>query len=186
MSSPKRPRRLGYAIGRVLVAIGALVAISALLVFLVQVTGRLPTDDHSFANNQSTTAHMDAGEFKSIYYTSPASGTPSNPIGCSVRDPQARRIDATQYDFGFIPTSVWQGEFYFEAKDAGDYTVSCSGPSDIRYGVGEYVDVDEFTALIWAIVVGVVLVIAGFAAFVLSTFSGPEPPPTPAPTDDWE
>jgi hypothetical protein len=39
--------------------------------------------------------------------------------------------------------------------------------------------------LIWAIVVGVVLVIAGFAAFIVSTFSGPEPAPIPAPTDDW-
>ncbi len=186
MPSPKRPRRLGYAIGRVLGAIGALVAISAVLVFLVQVTGRLPSDEHSFANNQSTTVHMGAGEFKSIYYTSPASGTPSNPIGCSVRDHQGQRVDATQYDFGFIPTGHWQGEFYFEAKDAGDYTVNCSGPSDIRYGVGDYVDVAEFTALIWAIIAGVVLVIAGFVAFALSTFRGPEPPPPPPPDDDWE
>ncbi len=186
MSSPKRPRTLGYAIGRALAAIGALVAIAALVVFLVQVTGRLPNDDRSFTNNQSTTVHMDAGEFKSIYYTSPTSETPSNPIGCSVRDPEGHRIVPTQYDFGFIPTSVWQGEFYFEAKDAGDYTVSCSGPSDIHYGVGDYVDVAEFTALIWAIAVGVVLIVAGFAAFVLSTFRGPEPPPPPAPDDDWE
>jgi hypothetical protein len=169
MSSAKRPRRLGYAIGAALVAIGALVAISALVVFLVQVTGRLPTDDHSFASNQNTKVHVDPGGRKSIYYTNPPSGPPPKSIGCSVRDENGQRINATRYDFDFIPTSQWRAQFYFSVKVGGNYTVSCSGPSDIRYGVGDYVGVEQFIALIWAIVAGVVLGIAGFVTFIITT-----------------
>jgi hypothetical protein len=170
MSPQQRGRRFGYTIGTALIAIGAVVGIAFVVVFLVQVTGKVPTDDHTFGNNQRTGVHVDAGGSKSIYVINPHSGPPPTSIQCRVLGDPAHPIPyVRRYNFDFIPTSQWRAQFYFKVKDGGNYTVSCSGPSNVRYGVGEYVGVEQFTPLFWAIAAGVVLAIAGFATFVVTT-----------------
>jgi hypothetical protein len=181
MSSEQRPRRLGYAIGAAFVAIGAVVAITLTIVFLVQVTSKVPTSDHSFGNNQATTVHVNAGESKSIYI---AYTTSDSNINCKIfgNKPYPRPGDVPylrRYNFDFIPTSVWRARFYFQAKDGGDYRITCSGPPDVRYGVGEYVGAEKFMLLFSGIAVGIVLGISGFATVIITALrraTQPRPP----------
>ena len=66
----------------------------------------------------------------------------------------------------------WRAVFSFTVKKAGDYAISCSGPSDARYAVGEYIRVSEFNdlfrALFWGIGAGFVLVVAGIVTLIVT------------------
>ncbi|QSE84751.1 hypothetical protein [Rhodococcus koreensis] len=174
MSSQQRPRRFGYAVGAALIAIGVLVAITASVVFAVQLTGRAPTDDHSFGNDQATMVHVDAGGSKTIYTDTMYTNTTSDSsIRCSVSaaKPFPTREDTLYLSRSHfnIPVTQWRPAFSFTVKDSGDYTISCSGaPSDVRYGIGGYVTAGEFTYLLLAIGTGVVLVIAGIVTVIVT------------------
>src|SRR5262245_35646164 len=115
MSSAKRPRKFGYRLGAALIVVGAAVAAAFAVIFIVQITGKLPINDHSFGSNQSTTLQINAGESKSVYYTNtPAPSSPS--IHCDVRgDPGKHTPHLTSNDFHFIPTASWRAKYSFKA-----------------------------------------------------------------------
>ncbi|AKN15609.1 hypothetical protein MHAE_12208 [Mycobacterium haemophilum DSM 44634] len=165
MSPGRRPRRFGYAVGATLIATGGIVAISLVAVFLFQVTSKVPTRDHAFGNNQATTVHVNAGGSKSIYTNFASHAN----IRCTVRGDHAQRIFPAGEDFGFIPTSLWRARLFFKVKDSGNYTIRCSGPPDVYYGVGDYVGVDQFIGLYWGIGAGVALAAVGVATLIIST-----------------
>lgn len=177
MSSEQRPRRLGYAISAALIAIGTVVAVILFAVFLSRVAGKTPTADHTFGNNQSTTVHLDAGGSKSIYVTNTNAGK----IKCTATGTGGQHGYMHDQDFGFILTSQWRALSYFTVRSGNDYTISCSGPSDVRYGVGEYIGPEQFTNLFWGIGAGVVLVIAGIGTLIATGVrrAVAAPPPSP-------
>lgn len=181
MSLEKSKRKFGYTVGAALIAIGAICAIALIVAFLAQVAGKVPTSDHSFGNNGSTTVHVDAGGSKSIYVTNTSSKAN---INCTIfgNNPNPGPGDVPvlrRYNFDAIPTSPWRARFYFKVKDGGNYRISCYGPSDVRYGVGEYVGVELFTGLFFGIAAGVVLATAGVATFTITAIrrANRSPPP---------
>ncbi|MFC9549763.1 hypothetical protein ACFTWF_02815 [Rhodococcus sp. NPDC056960] len=188
MSPEQRPRSFGYAVGAALTAIGVLVAIAASVVFAVQLTGRAPTDDHSFGNDQATVVHVAAGGSKTIYTNTMYTNTTSDSnIKCTVvraDKPFPTREDTPHLSRSHfnIPVTQWRPAFSFTVKDGGVYTINCSGaPSDVRYGIGEYVTAGQFAYLLLAIGTGIVLVIAGIATLIATAVrrAGANRPPPP-------
>ena len=142
-----------------------LLAITVSVVVVLWQAGKAPTGDHSFGNNQTTTVHVDAGGSKSIYTNPPSGGN----IRCTAHGDHEQPAMRP-----YLASSIgqWGAVFSFTVKHGGDYTISCFGPSDARYAVGEYITVDEFNdlfrALFWGIGAGVVLVIAGVVTLIVT------------------
>jgi hypothetical protein len=169
MSSATRPGSFGYRLGAALIALGGVLAIALFVVLVVSVTGKAPSDAQSFGNNESKTVHVDAGNLKSVYYTTHHSKESVDSIHCTVwSDPHQPRTYLNRDDFTFVP-SHWRARYAFKANYSGDYQIKCSGPPNVRYGVGEYLSNTKFFSVFLGIGAGAALAAVGFVALVVST-----------------
>lgn len=169
MSSARRPRRFGYRLGTALIAAGAVLAIALFGVLVIQVTGKAPSDENSFGNNETKSVHVDAGNVKSVYYYTTHSGVKPDSIRCTLMgEPHKPAPYLNRDDFTFIP-SHWRTRYAFKATYSGNYAIKCSGSPDIRYGVGEYLSNNRFFSLFLGMGAGAVLVVAGFIALIVTT-----------------
>jgi hypothetical protein len=165
-TSVRRPRRFWYAIGAVLMAIGAIASVTLFVVALIQLTGRAPADENTFGNNDSTTVHVNAGASKTIYVTN---GTFSRSMSCTVANASGGvNPDLSPYS-GQLTLDNWRALFTVSAQDGGDYRVSCSGPvSDARFGVGEHISAGDIAYPFIGAAAGVPFIIAGFVVLVVT------------------
>lgn len=181
----RRPRKFWYTIGAVLVAIGVIGGITAFVVALVQITGQAPTDDHTFANNEATTVHIDAGASKAIYVT--PTTTDAN-ITCTARNLQGpANPDLSPYHSN-LTVNQWRALFTLTVHDGGDYTISCSGPADARYGVGEHISSGEFAYPFIAAGTGIAVFIAGIVVLIVTAIRrhlSTRRAPLPYPPQQW-
>lgn len=185
MSSQRRSRRRGYAVGAALIAIGAALVITLVVVGLNQVARKAPTHENSFANGQTVRVHVDAGGSRTIYANTMYTNTGADAsMKCSVYSvkpnpgPQdAVSVNRTHFN---IPITQWRPEFSFTVRESGDYAVRCAGaPGDVRYAVGEYLTAGQFAYAFAGIGVGMALTVAGIATLIVTAArrTGPQPPP---------
>jgi hypothetical protein len=184
-TSERRPRKFWYAIGAGLVAIGLLGGvIGVIAVFaggLTHLTAGAPTADHEFVGHGTTTVHIDAGASKTIYANM---STPQSGTTCTARGTQGeRKPTLTPYSSNFT-VNQWRAMFTLTVQDGGDYSISCSGPPNAGYGVGEHISGSQFAdSFVGLFVVGGIsgaVVIAGIVVLVVTGFrrsrSTPQPP----------
>ncbi|WP_156746138.1 hypothetical protein [Mycobacterium sp. 1423905.2] len=189
MEAYQRQRRLGLAIGAVLLILGAVLATILFAVAAKRVLSRVPTDVEVFSEGQRSMLRVRAGETKSIY----AKGAAGQDVRCSVFAAPLPTPDLSPDDFPLRPTP-WRAVYHFTPAAEGNYAVSCTGPADARYAVGQYVAAEQFTAPLVGIAAGAVLVIAGTVVLVRTALQKPtdraakepqpqptSPPPTPDP-----
>jgi hypothetical protein len=158
-TSVRRPRRFWYVIGAALIAMGVTAGITLFVVALVQLMDRAPADNHTFANNGSTTAHIDAGASKTVYVTN---STFSPSMSCTAANASGGVNPGLSPYGANITLANWRALFTVSAHDDGDYVISCSGPvSDARFGVGDHISGGEIAYPFIGAAVGGVFVVAG-------------------------
>ncbi|OBI79903.1 hypothetical protein [Mycobacterium asiaticum] len=170
-----RPQKFWYAIGGILVALGLLGgAIGAISTFAGEVgdlTARAPTSEHTFGNKGSTNVSIDAGASKTIYVTQ---RTPRSNITCTARGTAGQRKPTlTEYQSN-VTINQWRALFTLTVQDGGDYSVSCSGPSEAGFGVGDHVTGGQVAHSVAGVFVaagiGGVFVIAGVIVLAVTAF----------------
>ncbi len=170
MGRQPQSHRFRFATGAALAAIGVSATIALIVVYLLQVAHSVPSPEHTFGNNQGTSVHVDAGVSKSVYFSG---NTAARTVNCKIfgNNPSPKPGDVPslrRYSFDFIPNSRWRARYYFQAKQSDYYRIICSGPADVRYGVGEYVGSDRFTPLFSAMGASVALAMTGLALIFLT------------------
>jgi hypothetical protein len=179
-AAKRPPSKWWYVIGGVLAAIGLVGGITLFVVSLIQLTNRAPAADHAFANNASTTVHIESGQAQAIYVTPT---TAYGDINCTARDTQGQhKPDLIPYDSEFT-LDEWRQVFTLTVPETGDYTVSCSGPSDARYGVAQDVSATQFAVPFIAAGGGVVVFGVGLLIIIITVVrhvsARPKRPPYP-------
>lgn len=160
----RRPRTLWYAVGAALVVVGVIGGISVFFVTLLQVTGQAPTNDHTFGNGETTTVHIDAGTSKTIYVTTDTSE--AQRIACVAQDRgQHRQLSPYHAE---VTVNQWRAVSTLTAPAGGDYTISCSGPPDARYGIGGHISSGNFAGPFAAAGTGVAVFIAGIVTLIVT------------------
>jgi hypothetical protein len=169
-----------------LVAIGLLGGVIGVITMfaggLTHLTAAAPTADHAFGNHGTTTVHIDAGASKTIYATK---STPHSDITCTARGTEGERKPTLTPYHSDLTVNQWRALFTLTVQDGGDYSISCSGPSDAGYGVGEHISGSQFAnSFVGLFVVGGIsgaVVIAGIVVLAVTGFrrsrSTPQPPP---------
>ncbi|MBW0016826.1 MAG: hypothetical protein JO236_04670 [Mycobacterium sp.] len=165
MSSKPRRSIFVYMIGAALIVIGPLVAIGVSVFVVVWQTSKAPTDDHGFGNTQATMVHVDAGGSKAIYTTAPSGSN----IRCTAYSHQEEPPIRP-----YLTSTVgkWRAQSSFTVKQGGNYRISCSGPADARYAVGEFITTEQFNRLFLALFLGIggggVMVLAGLVVVLVT------------------
>lgn len=172
-ATERRPRKLWYAIGGVLVALGVLgggIGAATMLAGEVSdLTAGAPTADHTFGNKGTTTVRIDAGASKTIYVTQ---RTPRRNLTCTARGTEGQRKPTLTEYRSDVTVNQWRALFTLTVQDAGEYSISCSGPSDASYGVGEHVTGSQVAHSVVGVFVvggiGAVFVIAGLIVLAVT------------------
>ncbi len=184
-TSNRRPRKFWYVIGAVLVAIGVIGGLIGVITMfaggLSQLTANVPTDDHTFGNHGTTTVHIDAGASKTIYATKT---TPYRDITCTARGTQGQQKPTLTQYHSDLTINQWRALFTLTVQDGGDYTISCAGPPDAGYGVGDHISGSQIARPIVgpfvAAGIGGAVVIAGIVVLIVTGIrrsrSTPQPP----------
>jgi hypothetical protein len=157
------PRKIWYAIGGIVAAIGLVGGATLFGVLLVHLLNRGPVDDHAFGNNSATTVHIDAGESKTVYVTPTAA---YGYITCTARDDKGKKTaDLIPYS-SRLTFNQWRAAFTLSPPHDGDFMISCLGPADARYGIADHIGVVEFASPAVAAGVGLVVFVAGVVVVI--------------------
>jgi hypothetical protein len=75
----------------------------------------------------------------------------------------------------------WRQVFTLTAQDGGDYSVSCTGPPDARYGVAEDITASQFARPFIAAGVGGAFFLAGIVIIIVTVVRQISARPKPVP-----
>ena len=178
------PRKIWYAVGSLIAAIGLIGGVTLFVVLLIQLTNRGPDDNHAFGNNTATTVHVDAGESKTIY-VSPTMA--QGAISCTARDDKGQKTaDLIPYSSS-LTFNHWRAAFTLSPPDGGDHMISCLGPADARYGIADHVGVVEFAYPFVAAGAGIAIFVAGVVVVIVTAVRHirARPKPRPTPPQQW-
>ena len=176
-AAPHRPTpSYWYGIGAALIAVGLIGGISLFVAGLVYAL-KGPTSQ--FDANGSATAPFASGE-QMIIYVADVEPVPKLTMNtrCVARDENNNDATVSRYN-GSMSINQWHALYVVTAHQAGDYTVSCAGYSDITYGLGPRAGTGSITAAFVGPIGGITLVGAGviMIAVTASRRSKPTPPP---------
>jgi hypothetical protein len=192
-SSDRRPPKFWYAIGAGLIAIGVIGGLIGFITMfaggLSQLTAGAPTQDHTFGNRGTATMHIDAGASKTIYVTK---ATPHSNITCTARGTHGEQKPTLTEYRSDLTVNQWRALFTLTVQDDGDYTISCEGPSNGRYGVGEHISGGQIARPIVgplvAAGIGSAVVIAGVVVLIVTAIRRSRSaarPPFPNKPQQW-
>ncbi|TDZ82102.1 hypothetical protein DE4585_02631 [Mycobacteroides salmoniphilum] len=171
--------RYWYAIGTALIAIGLVAGIALLVAGLTSVF-KGPTSQ--FDTNSSATAQFDSGTSMIIYVADvePVPKLTRN-TRCVARDENNNDATVSRYS-GSMSINQWHALYVVTARQAGNYSISCAGYSDITYGLGPRASRGAITAAVMGPIGGIALVGAGtIVVAVTSSRRHKRTPPPPYP-----
>lgn len=165
-----------YVIGAALISVGLIGGIS---LFVTGIVYALKGPTSQFDANGSATARFDPGESMIIYVADvePVARLTQN-TRCVARDKDNNDATVTRYN-GSMSINQWHALYVVTAHQAGSYTVSCAGYSDITYGLGPRAGRGAITATLAGPVGGIALAGAGITILIV-TASRRRKPPAPA------
>lgn len=167
--APAAPHRRApgywYAIGAALIAVGLIGGIGLFVTGLVYaLTG--PTSQ--FDANGSATAQFASGD-SMIIYIADVELVPklTQNIRCVARDENNNDATVSRYD-GSLSINQWHALYVVRAHQAGNYTVSCAGYSDITYGLGPRAGTGAITATFAGPIAGLTLAGGGIIVLIIT------------------
>ncbi len=166
--------RYWYAIGAALIATGLIGGISLFVAGLVYAL-KGPTSQ--FNANGSATAQFASGDSMIIYVADvePVPKLTQN-TRCVARDENNNDATVSRYN-GSMSINQWHALYVVSAHQAGTYTVSCAGYSDITYGLGPRAGNGAITAAFAGPIGGITLVGAGTIVVAITASRRRKPPP---------
>lgn len=165
-SSKTSPKKLWYLIGAIIVVLG-IVGVGLSATAIVNVISQRPTEEHTFAAGQSTTVHFDAGERKVIFASTEATEHYTN-CNVSSRDVSSGDgVEIQQYN-GSLTLGQWAAVFTVSVKEAGNYTIRCTGQASDTFGVGGDAKVGQFLAGVAGVIAGGGVALIGVVALVIT------------------
>lgn len=134
-----------YIIGATLIAVGLIGGIGLFVGGLMPVLQR-PTSQ--FDANGSSTTRFGSGDSMIIYVADvePVPKLTQN-TRCVARDENNNEATVSRYD-STLSINQWHALYVVRAHQAGNYTVSCAGYSDITYGLGPRAGRGAITAVL--------------------------------------
>ncbi|SIG65249.1 Uncharacterised protein [Mycobacteroides abscessus subsp. abscessus] len=97
---------------------------------------------------------------------------------CVARDENNNEAAVSRYD-GTLSINQWHALYVVRAHQAGNYTISCAGYSDITYGLGPRAGRGAITAVLLGPIGGITLVGAGIIVLIITALRRRKTPPTP-------
>ncbi|OHU31656.1 hypothetical protein BKG76_00085 [Mycobacteroides franklinii] len=172
--------RYWYAVGAALISVGLIGGIGLFVTGLVYAL-KGPTSQ--FNANGSATAQLASGDSMIIYVADvePVPKLTQN-TRCVARDESNNDATISRYS-GSMSINQWHALYVVSAHQAGNYTVSCAGYSDITYGLGPRAGRGTITATLVGPIGGIALVGAGITILIVTSSrrrtSSPPPPQYP-------
>jgi hypothetical protein len=164
--SKTAPKRLWYLVGAIVVVLG-LAGIGMGASAIVNVINQQPTEEHTFRAGRSTTVQFEAGARKVIFGSMEATRHYTN---CNVSSPDASSgdgVEIRQYN-GSLTLNRWEALFTVSVKEAGNYTISCTGGASDTFGVGGHATVVDLFAGIAGLIVGTGVALVGVVALIIT------------------
>lgn len=157
--------RYWYAIGTALIAVGLIGGVGLFVAGLVYAL-KGPTSQ--FDANGSATAQFGVGQ-EMIIYVADVEPVPklTQNTRCVARDENNNDATVTRYN-GSMSINQWHAFYVVSAHQAGNYTVSCAGYSDITYGLGPRAGGGAIAAALVGPFAGIALVGAGTVVLVIT------------------
>ncbi|GBE65223.1 hypothetical protein MFM001_16850 [Mycobacterium sp. MFM001] len=159
----RAPRKYWYAIGTALIVLGVVFGVGAGVKFL-DIMGKQPPSEHTFGSGESTTLHMNAGGTNVVFIANADTGA-RHRVHCDVTPGVG--VAMTNYT-GDMTVNQWKAYFTITASRSGDYTVSCTGSSSDKFGVGGDLRMGEFVGAFLAGLGGLALMAVGVLTLVLT------------------
>lgn len=174
---PRRPLpRYWYAIGTALIAVGLIGGVG---LFVAGLAYALKGPTSQFDANGSATAQFGAGQ-EMIIYVADVEPVPklTQNTRCVARDENNNNATVSRYN-GSMSINQWRALYVVSAHQAGNYTISCAGYSDITYGLGPRAGSGAITAAFAGPIGGITLVGAGAIVLGVTASRRRKPPPPP-------
>ncbi|WP_078286214.1 hypothetical protein [Mycobacteroides chelonae] len=157
-----------------MIAVGLIGGISLFVAGLVYAL-KGPTSQ--FDANGSATAQFASGE-QMIIYVADVEPVPKLTLNtrCVARDENNNDATVSRYD-GSMSINQWHALYVVTAHQAGIYTVSCAGYSDITYGLGPRAGRGSITAALLGPIGGMTLAGAGVIMIAVTASRRRKTPP---------
>ncbi|MDO3298239.1 hypothetical protein P5V47_05980 [Mycobacteroides abscessus subsp. massiliense] len=165
-----------YIIGATLIAVGLIGGIGLFVGGLMPV---LQGPTSQFDANGSSTTRFGSGDSMIIYVADvqPVPKLTQN-TRCVARDEHNNDASVSRYD-GTLSINQWHALYVVRAHQAGNYTISCAGYSDITYGLGPRAGRGAITAVLLGPIGGITLVGAGIIVLIITALRRRKPTPPP-------
>jgi hypothetical protein len=158
-----KPSRLWYWLAGVPAAIGTILAVVLLVVFIEQ----LDPDIENFQSNREAAVDLKAGD-RAIYVQVRENDRPiqlpPGRLNCRVSfvgsDSLPLRLERESGSSLDVNTDSYAAEYSFDAPHDGPYSVMCEGPEGVPLAIGPHLSLGLFAPLVAAIgsfVLGVIL-----------------------------
>jgi hypothetical protein len=160
-----RPGRIWYWLSPV----PAVVAIAAIVFFVVMLVDRLDFHIHDFAAGSTTQVHADAHKQRGIYAQTAGARVSVSGVGvvsaCTVRPvgggaPLTVHAVTTTFTLD-LDNDTYDERFWFEPDKSGSYLVSCQGPEGSPLAIGPHLGFRALALPIVGIVVAGLLGLVG-------------------------
>jgi hypothetical protein len=165
-SGKQAPKKYWYGIGVALLVVGLLIAVGVFVGALVNVMGKQPSAEHSFASGGSTTVHVNARETKVVYVAN-ADAAGGHHVHCDTSDSSGQPVPMQRYN-GSMTLNQWEATFTFSAGTSGDFTVGCVGAATDSFGVGGEPNPGAFVVGILGALGGGGIVVVGIVTIVIT------------------
>ncbi|SKG98522.1 Uncharacterised protein [Mycobacteroides abscessus subsp. bolletii] len=165
-----------YIIGATLIAVGLIGGIGLFVGGLMPV---LQGPTSQFDANGSSTTRFGSGDSMIIYVADvePVPKLTQN-TRCVARDENNNEATVSRYD-GTLSINQWHALYVVRAHQAGNYTISCAGYSDITYGLGPRAGQGAITAVLLGPIGGITLIGAGIIVLIITALRRRKPTPPP-------
>jgi hypothetical protein len=165
-SGKPAPKKYWYGIGVALLVIGLLTAVGVFVGALVNIMGKQPSAEHTFASGGSTTVHVNARDTKVVYIAN-ADAAGGHHVHCDTSDSSGQPVQMQRHS-GSMTLNQWDATFTFTAPTSGDFTVGCVGAASDSFGVGGEPNPGAFVVGILGALGGGVVVVLGIVTIVIT------------------
>jgi hypothetical protein len=165
-SGKPAPKKYWYGIGIALLVIGLIIGVGVFVSALVDIMGKQPSAEHTFASGGSTTVHVDAKDTQVVYIAN-ADAAGGHHVHCDTSDSSGQPVQMQRHH-GNMTLNQWDATFTFTAPASGDFTVGCVGAASDSFGVGGEPNPGAFVVGILGALGGGVVAVLGIVTIVIT------------------